>query len=144
MCAEGKSAHTVFTEAFRRKKQYECFKIRGILCAMFLSAQINAAGFIRRKAEKFFYIFCSLRRTRLPCGEGADFSETAQAHCCPCAAFQGLKKHHVQFCLFSVVDRLLSLKRIRIYQSLIHSECEHLCPMLYWDNLWYKYQAQIL
>ena len=102
MCAEGKSAHTVFTEAFRRKKQYECFKIRGILRAMFLSAQINAAGFIRRKAEKFFYIFCSLRRTRLPCGEGADFSETAQAHCCPCAAFQGLKKHHVQFCLFSV------------------------------------------
>ena len=78
---------------------------------MFLSAQINAAGFIRRKAEKFFYIFCSLRRTRLPCGEGADFSETAQAHCCPCAAFQGLKKHHVQFCLFSVVDRHLCLRK---------------------------------
>lgn len=57
MCAEGKSAHTVSTEAFRRKKQYECFKIRGILCAMFLSAQINAAGFIRRKAEKFFIFF---------------------------------------------------------------------------------------
>lgn len=54
------------------------------------------------KSRKIFYIFCSLRRTRLPCGEGADFSETAQAHCCPCAAFQGLKKHHVQFCLFSV------------------------------------------
>lgn len=74
------------------------------------------------KSRKIFYIFCSLRKTRLPCGEGADFSETAQTHCCPCAAFQGLKKHHVQFCLFSVVDRHLCLrKRCHIVAEEVHS-----------------------